>query len=108
MRDDPAAERFWSVVDEFLLDGRLHEGTIMGRRCVRTVDGDEFVAMGEPKTGNLIVKLPRDRVTALIEDGKGTPFAPAGRVFREWVSIGDLDRRVWADLIEESIAFVGS
>lgn len=99
-----ADEGFWQVVDEHLVTGRLQEGTIMGHACVRTVDGNEFVAMGDK--GRLIVKLPKDRVTALIEAGEGASFAPAGRVFREWVAVEDFDAASWAGLIDESIAFV--
>jgi hypothetical protein len=34
-----------------------------------------------------LVKLPQPRVGQLIAAGHGEPFAPAGRVFREWVAI---------------------
>ena len=76
----------------------------MGHACVRTVDGNEFVAMGD--AGRLIVKLPKDRVSELIEAGDGASFAPAGRVFREWVAIDEFDAETWAALIDESIEFV--
>ena len=99
-------ERFWEVVDEYLVTGRLQEGTIMGHTCVRTVEGNEFVAMGT-KEGGLIVKLPKDRVAGLVESGEGASFAPAGRVFREWVEIATFDADEWSSLIEESIDFVG-
>jgi len=99
-------ERFWTVIDEFLVTGRLQEGTIMSHKCVRTVDDNEFVAMAELSTGNLIVKLPKGRVAELIAAGDGSDFAPAGRVFREWVAVREFDPETWANLVEESIAFV--
>ncbi len=42
----------------------------------------------------------------LIEAGAGEPFAPAGKVFREWVAVPDLDDDTWESLLAESIVFV--
>ena len=56
-------------------------------------------------TSSLVVKLPRDRVTEFIETGRGDPFAPAGKVFREWVSIPTVDRDLWRTLLAEAVAF---
>lgn len=97
---------FWSLVDDLhRQDPRVAEGTIMGGRCVR-VDG-EFLAMVDFKGSGLVVKLPADRVQALVDEGVGRPFAPAGRVFREWVSVPDPDRDRWAALLREGVEFVG-
>ena len=76
----------------------------MGGECAR-VDG-EFLALVDFKGSGLVVKLPRDRVQELIEQGVGQPFAPAGKVFREWVSIPKRDRRRWRSLLREGVAFV--
>ena len=48
----------------------------MGGRCAR-VDG-EFLGLVGHKGSGLVVKLPRERVAALIEDGVGRPFAGSG------------------------------
>lgn len=98
---------FWDLADKLHdEDPRVIEGTIMGGRCLR-VD-KEFLALVNHKGSGLVVKLPEDRVTALIEQGKGRPFAPAGRVFREWLSVPTPDRRLWRKLLREGIAYVGA
>lgn len=96
---------FWELIDELqVADPRIEEGTIMSGRCAR-VDG-EFLALVDFKGSGLVVKLPRDRVQELIDQGIGQPFAPAGRVFKEWVSIQKRDRRRWRSLLREGVAFV--
>lgn len=96
---------FWELIDELQVDDpRIEEGTIMSGRCAR-VDG-EFLALVDFKGSGLVVKLPRDRVQELIDQGVGQSFAPAGRVFKEWVSIPKRDRRRWRSLLREGVAFV--
>ena len=79
---------------------------MMGHQCLRTARTNGFVATIERATGNVVVKLPKARVAELIEDGVGVSFAPAGTVFREWVSVPDIDEDTWSTLLEESIVFV--
>ncbi len=52
-----------------------------------------------------MVKLPKERVDALVASGIGRPFAPAGRVFKEWLSVPKPDRRRWRALLREGLAF---
>jgi hypothetical protein len=79
-------------------------GTMMGFPCLRVCGA--FFASCDPRSGDLIVKLRRDRVQELIGTGVGKPFAPAGRTFREWVLIEDRDPARWTQLIDEARAFV--
>jgi hypothetical protein len=79
-------------------------GTMMGFPCLRVAGA--FFASCDHRTGDLIVKLPRDRVTQLVDSGAGKPFAPAGRTFREWVLVDDRDEARWAELIDEARIFV--
>jgi hypothetical protein len=51
----------------------------------------------------LIAEDPR--VAELIDTGAGLPFAPAGRVFKEWLSVPKPDRRQWRELLREGVAF---
>lgn len=56
---------------------------MMGYPCVRLPE--KFLASYDDKARCLIVKLPRERVAEHVDGGGGDPFAPAGKVFREWV-----------------------
>ncbi|NUP46847.1 MAG: hypothetical protein HOW97_05960 [Catenulispora sp.] len=80
-------------------------GTMMGFPCLRRAGA--FFASCDHRSGDLIVKLPRNRVEQLITAGVGRPFAPAGRTFREWVLIDDRDKTHWTELIDEARAFAG-
>lgn len=99
-------QRFWDVAEPYVASGALVEGTMMGHQCLRAAASNGFVATVERPTGNLVVKLPRERVAELIEAGHGLAFAPAKKVFKEWVALPTFDARRWSDLIEESIRFV--
>lgn len=101
-----AEELFWDLAAE--LQGgndRVVEGKIMSSRCLRV--GKEFLAMNHHKTAGLVVKLPAPRVTELIDDGVGQSFAPAGKVFKEWVAVLDIDEDLWRSLLSEGVEFVG-
>ena len=99
-------ELFWRLAAELHTeDPRVVEGTIMNGRCLRV--GKEFLALPDFKGSGLVVKLPEARVAELVAAGHGQPFAPAGRVFKEWVSIAEPSRKRWLGLLREGIAFVG-
>lgn len=78
---------------------------MMGLPCVR-LDGRFFASL-DRRTQALLVKLPQQRVGELIADGVGEPFAPAGRVFREWVAIPQPDRECWQRLLTEACDHAG-
>ncbi|MFK7846625.1 MAG: hypothetical protein AB8G77_15095 [Rhodothermales bacterium] len=104
MQEGDITAFFWGLATPLLDDMRITKSTMMGFPCLR-VDGD-FFASANPKTGDLVVKLPADRVLSLIEEDQGSTFAPAGRRFREWVVISTRDATQWAALIAESRQFV--
>jgi hypothetical protein len=85
-------------------DHRVTRSTMMGFPCLR-VD-DRFFACVERATGNLIVKLPAERVNELLRTGTGRPFAPNGRVFKTWVACPAPDHELWADLLNEAKRYV--
>ena len=100
-----AEKLFWTLAAELSeQDPRIVESTIMNGRCLRV--GKEFLALVDYKGSGLVVKLPKARVAELIRAGAGQPFAPAGRVFKEWLSVPKPDRRRWLALLKEGIAFV--
>ncbi len=83
----------------------MDEGTLMGFPCLR-VNGD-FFSTCDHRTGDLIVKLSRVRVSDMIARGEGESFAPAGRVFKEWLLVRERDADRWRALMEEAVTFVG-
>lgn len=96
-------EAFWDFVNPYLTQAGLDEGTMFGFRCVRL--NGQFVAMPSHPPGGMVVKLPASRVAELVESGSGTPVAPSGRTFKEWVACAD--EAMWAGLFEEAVAFAG-
>ncbi len=106
---------FWKIADELIEEGKASEGTMMGHPCLRTLprrgtkskkaQGDFFATLMRDRE-ELVVKLPRERVEHLVREEIGEPFAPAGRVFREWVAIPKASTRRWRKLVDEALAFV--
>jgi uncharacterized protein (TIGR02453 family) len=94
------AELFWELVEPMYADPAVRRSTMMGLPCVR-LDGKFFASL-DRDTGALLVKLPAERVAQLIAAGDGEPFAPARRVFREWVAVHRPDRRRWRGLLTEA------
>ena len=59
--------------------------------------------------GELVVKLPRERVDELIAAGTGTRFDPGhGRLMKEWVSISTRHSGDWPGLAAEAREFVAA
>ena len=67
-----------------------------------------FVACVDAANGSLLVKLPREAVLEHIEHGAGHSFAPAGRVFREWLSVPFTQSEDWPERLEQAFAFAGA
>lgn len=105
MSTESKTELFWDLVGP-MFDDHVDRSTMMGLPCVR-IDGAFFASL-DHRSGNLIVKLPPDRVSELVHAGTGLAFAPAGRTFREWVAIPDEDEELWRKLIAEARTFVSS
>lgn len=100
---DDARDLYDELTDDLLYDPAIGRATMMGYPCVRLAG--RFLASYDDKAGCLVLKLPRQRVTQLVENGDGDQFAPAGKVFREWVSIPTVDRSLWQTLLAEAVDF---
>jgi hypothetical protein len=100
---DEARDLYDDLTDDLLYDPAVGRATMMGHPCIRLAG--KFLASYDDAARCLVVKLPRERVTGLIESGRGDPFAPAGRVFQEWVAIPTVDRDLWQQLLAEAVEF---
>src|SRR5216684_4298155 len=97
-------ELFWRLAEALYTNPAVTRSTMMGFPCLRI--NSAFFACVERSTGNLIVKLPVDRVNELVASGRGIPFAPNGKVFHEWVAFPVADEDEWAAILAEAHAFV--
>ena len=70
------------------------------------VDGKIFASLSH---GRLLIKLPVERVKALIEAKLGEPFSTGpGRVKKEWVTVAPSSVEEWVRLSEEARRYVRS
>ena len=97
----PGEVRFWTLAAPLLNQPGVTRSTMMGFACLR-LDGD-FFATCDHRSGDLVVKLNEQRVSALLDSGAAEPFAPNGRRFREWASIPLERRRRWGRLLDEAV-----
>ena len=97
--DDP---RFQRVVDAFASEPGVTQGRMMASLGLK-VDGRIFAMSVR---GALVVKLPRERVDALVGSRRGTRFDPRrdGRVMKEWVAL-EGDEASWVALAREAYRF---
>jgi hypothetical protein len=58
--------------------------------------------------GRLVVKLPTERVDALVAAGQGVRFdANKGTPMKQWLSLDPASELEWLPLAREALAFVG-
>ena len=101
-----AQELFDAAVARFLDDPRVTVGSGFGSSPGRRVDGRIFALLVR---GDLVVKLPRQRVDALVGSGVARWFdAGKARPMREWASIDMIHGDSWPALVGEAYEFVGS
>ncbi|MBM7807600.1 hypothetical protein JOD57_003437 [Geodermatophilus bullaregiensis] len=103
-----ADDRLAALVDALAGEPGVTPPQPGGRRfgsAALEVDGAIFAMAVD---GALVVKLPRDRVAALVADGAGSAFANGrGQPMREWVTLGD-DAAADLPLAREALAFVAA
>src|SRR5262245_2881369 len=99
-------EQIWAPIAKAELARRgVSSGTGFGQNEGLRVGGKIFAMLVH---GELVVKLPGDRVDELVDAGVAVRFdAGKGRPMREWASVGPSASRRWRGLVEEARTFVG-
>jgi TfoX/Sxy family transcriptional regulator of competence genes len=98
-------ERYAALVEEFLGESDVEQsGKGFGSDALK-VRGKIFAMLSH---GRLVVKLPRQRVEALVASGDGERFDPRhdGRVMKEWLALAPTSQVEWLSLAREARAFV--
>jgi len=98
---DPIEAGFEAAVAPLFADRRVGRGR---KQLCCEVDGRVFAMVS---LGQMVVKLPRARVDALIAAGSGRPYQLGARVMKEWVALTPEARDAWPGLAEEACRFVG-
>src|SRR3954454_16376933 len=97
-------QEMFDDASERMLDGRagVERGRILHSVGVKTA-GKFFAFVAK---GDLVVKLPRDRVQELIAEGTGRVFdAGKGRPMKEWVRLQPADEAQCAAYADEAREF---
>ena len=99
------AQALWEALADELeaADPAVSRSTMMGLPCLR-LDGAFFASL-DKRNDELIVKLAATEVAARVADGRGHAFAPAGKVFREWLAIAVVDEPTWRAALGDALAF---
>ena len=102
---DVSADTFEDLAARWLRRDGVTRSTMMGLPCLRR-DGAFFAAL-DRTTADLLIKLDEATVTALVDDGRARPFAPAGRRFRQWAAVPTDLAASWPDLLEQAYRRAG-
>ena len=98
-----ADERFASVAQAHLADARVSEGRMFGSRGLK-IAGKVFAMLVKDE---LVVKLPADRVDAIVAARTGRRFDPGhGRPAKEWVALEPGTQLDWLELAEDAREYV--
>jgi hypothetical protein len=102
---DDATTAFERIAERYLPLPGVTEGTGFGGNAGLRAGGKIFAML---VGGALVVKLPRERVDALVGAGTAERFSPGtGRVMKEWASVDVDDLGAWDSLVAEAFDFVG-
>ena len=103
---DAAERRFAAVAARFLDEPDVTEGTGFGKVPGLRTGGKVFAMLARDR---LVVKLPRERVDALVAAGAAERFDPGhGRLMKEWASIDAAGPEDWEALVAQARRFVGA
>lgn len=94
---------FEPIAKTFLKESGVTEGKMFGTSVLK-IKGKVFAF---PMKGNLVVKLPKERVAEIVASKKGVYFDPGhGRISKEWVAVKPSTEKHWMDLVKEAKDFV--
>lgn len=93
---------FEPLKKKFLDEKGIGEKRMFGT-TVLTVRGKVFAF---PWKGNLVLKLPHNKVLEIISSKKGTYFDPGhGRTSKEWIEVGSGAKSEWVKLTKQAKKF---
>lgn len=106
MRDLTVEDMFDELAERMLgEDAAVEQGRML--RAVGLKTSGKFFAM--VVKGELVVKLPAQRVAVLVSGGAGRPFERGpGRPMREWISLRPADAAACAAYVGEARRFVAA
>lgn len=94
---------FEPVAAAFAGDRQVKRGRMFSSETVLSVNGKIFAMLTK---GNFVVKLPKERVDQLVNQGIGVNWGPGpGRLMKEWIAIKQ-GKSSWVQLAKEAHAFV--
>jgi hypothetical protein len=103
---DPA-RRYAKIVETLLRSREISQSAKKGFGFSGLMVGGKLFAI--LRKDELLLKLPRPRVDALIASGDGKRFDPGhGRPMKEWVTVKPGSAADWLALAREAMAFVAS
>jgi hypothetical protein len=102
---DKAEPLFEGIAARLLTDPAISRGTGFGSTPGLRVGGKIFAMLVR---GDLVVKLPRQRVDELVAAGAAERFDPRhdGRLMKEWAVVTPRHAADWDGLADEALAFV--
>jgi len=106
----PAQERYATLVAAFATTTDVTQGAngtrAFGAEALH-VGGKIFALLTRDR---LVVKLPRQRVDALVATGEGERFDPRrdGRLMKEWLVVAPTSNQDWLALAHEALTFVAA
>ena len=101
---DAPEQRFAALAARFAGEPDVSEGTGFGKVPGLRTGGKIFAML---MYGRLVVKLPRERVDALVAARSAERFSPGhGRVMKEWAAVDPEAPESWDTMASEARDFV--